>query len=71
MPSEYRYKGQTSHYLQGTHESKYHSGYKACATAWYGNPKTQWEKWERIPQPNVGVLPLGARGDIRLPDIQD
>ena len=71
MPCEYRYKGQIRHQLQGTHESKYHSGYKTCATAWNENPKTQWEKWEPIPQPNAGVLPLGARGDIRLLDIQD
>ena len=43
-----------------THESKYHSGYKACATALYENPKIQWEKWERIPQPNAGALTSGG-----------
>ena len=41
-----------------THESKYHSGYNACATAWYENPKTQWEKRERISQPNEGAVNL-------------
>lgn len=31
-----------------------------CATAWYKNIKTQWEKWEHIPQKNAGTLTSGS-----------
>ena len=44
MPSEYHYKAQIRNSYEVHNGSKYHSGYNACATAWYENPKTHWEK---------------------------
>ena len=38
---------------------------KLSVAAWYENPKTQREKWERIPQPKAGAPTLGVRGKKR------
>lgn len=55
----YMYIGQISYYIQNT-KVKYHLGCKSYATDRHENLKTQWEKWEHIPQPNAGAQTFGG-----------